>query len=95
MNDDVKAKTINTNDTNIIIMPNKGEIAKHRIVVKEATYEDLFNLRKPGQTFGDLIAELVDERHRQNLITDMETISEEGSFVPLEEAMPQSTGNAQ
>ena len=75
-------------------MANNGKVAKHHMVVTQETYEDLFNLRKPGQTFGDLITELVAERHQKNLMTDLETASQ-GEFVPLNEAIKQSAGASQ
>ena len=74
-------------------MPSKGEVANHRIVVTEETFVALFNLRKPGQTFGDLVTELVEMKQHQNLITDMDEASA-GEFIPLKEAEAQIRAGA-
>lgn len=60
--------------------------ASKRIPVTEDRWKELHDLKGPGQTFDELIAELVEERKKARLEQDMDRIEEEGEFVPLDEA---------
>lgn len=60
--------------------------ASKRIPVTEERWEDLHELKGPGQTFDELIEELVEERKKAQLFRDMNRIREESEFVPLDEA---------
>lgn len=59
--------------------------ADKRIPVTTERWEELHELKKPGQTFDELLAELVADRKKAKLIEDMEQIREESEFTPLEE----------
>jgi len=45
-------------------------------------------LRKPGQTFDDVIRELVDSAAEKRLVEETERIVRRGRFVPLSEIKP-------
>lgn len=59
--------------------------ADKRIPVTEERWEQLHDLKQPGQTYDDLLAALVEEHKKAQLIEDMEQISEESEFTPLDE----------
>lgn len=60
--------------------------ASKRIPVTEDRWKELHELKGPGQTFDELIEELVEVRKKARLVRDMDRIEEEGEFVPLEKA---------
>lgn len=60
--------------------------ATKRIPVTEEQWRELHELKDPGQTFDELIEELVEERKKARLMRDMNRIREESEFVPLDEA---------
>jgi predicted outer membrane protein len=64
----------------------EGEIANKRVALSPNTWATLSNLRKPGQTFDDTIAELISEHQRKQLITDLDDIDATGKTVPWEKA---------
>jgi len=45
----------------------------------------LHELKEPGQTFDELIEELVEIQKKEQLFADMNEIREEGEFESLEE----------
>lgn len=57
--------------------------ATKRIPVTEERWEELHDLKEPGQTFDELIEELVEERKKERLFEDMNRIREESEFVEL------------
>lgn len=59
--------------------------ATKRIPVTEERWEELHELKAPGQTFDELVAELIEERKKAELMRDMKQIREESDFVPLDE----------
>jgi predicted CopG family antitoxin len=59
--------------------------ADKRIPVTEERWKQLHDLKGPGQTFDELIEDLVEERKKQRLFRDMNRIREESEFEPLEE----------
>jgi len=63
-----------------MIMP-----AVKRIPVTEPVWKDLAEMRRAGQTYTDLLSELIEERKKTRLALDMQRIEEEGTFVPLSE----------
>lgn len=60
--------------------------ATKRIPVTEERWEQLHELKKPGQTYDELVAELVEEHKKARLFRDMDRIREESEFTPLDEA---------
>lgn len=59
--------------------------ADKRIPVTEERWKQLHELKGPGQTFDELIEELVEERKKRQLFRDVNEIREESEFEPLEE----------
>ena len=61
------------------------ECATKRIPVCPSTWEIVHQLRKPGQTFDDVIRELVEIAAEQHLVEETRRIVKRGRFVPLSE----------
>lgn len=59
--------------------------ADKRIPVTEERWKQLHELKGPGQTFDELIEELVEERKKRRLFQDLNEIRDESEFEPLEE----------
>jgi hypothetical protein len=57
-------ETIISNACKQFIMSNDSGIANKRIAVTDKVWRDLFGLKKPGQTFDDVIAFLISEHNR-------------------------------
>ena len=60
-----------------------GEAADKRIPVTREVWEDLSDLKRPGETFANLLAEMIEHEKKRRLFLDMERIEREGSFVEL------------
>jgi len=61
------------------------EIAVKRVALKPSTWESLSNLRKPGQTFDDVVGSLITSEQRQRLMHDLDVAAAEPS-IPWSEA---------
>lgn len=63
--------------------------ANKRIPVTEERWEQLHDLKRPGQTYNELIEELVQERNRKELADKVRRVWENGpepkGYVPLDE----------
>ncbi len=57
--------------------------ATKRIPVSELVWKELSELKKPGQTFDQLLSEIVEREKKYRLIQDMKKIEEEEEFVEL------------
>ena len=66
----------------------KEEIATKRLAVKPSTWEALSNLRKPGETFDELLVSLITTEQRHRLSHDLDVAAAEPS-VPWSEAAKQ------
>jgi hypothetical protein len=64
------------------------EIATKRVAVKPSTWESLSNLRKPGETFDELIVSLIATEQRRRLYHDLDVAAAEPS-IPWSEAAEQ------
>ncbi|RLI79952.1 hypothetical protein DRP07_09635 [Archaeoglobales archaeon] len=58
--------------------------ATKRIPVSESVWKELSELKKPGQTFDELLSEIVEREKKYRLMQDMKRIEEEGEFEELE-----------
>jgi predicted CopG family antitoxin len=58
--------------------------ATKRIPVTEDVWVELSRLKKAGQTYDELLGELIEERKKAQLFEEMRRIEEEGEFVELE-----------
>ncbi|MDO8873853.1 MAG: hypothetical protein Q7V05_14160 [Methanoregula sp.] len=56
------------------------EIAVKRVALKPSTWELLSNLRKPGQTFDDLVGSLITAEQKQRLMNDLDEAADEPSI---------------
>ncbi len=59
--------------------------AVKRIPVTEPVWKDLAEMRTAGQTYTDLLSEMIEERKKSRLAKDMKKIEKEGTFVSLSE----------
>lgn len=55
-----------------------------RIPVSESVWRKLSELKKPGQTFDQLLDDLIEREKMHQLLQDMKRIEEEEEFVGLE-----------
>ena len=58
--------------------------ATKRIPVSEHVWKELSELKKPGQTFDQLLNEIVEREKKYRLMQDMKRIEEEEEFMELE-----------
>jgi predicted CopG family antitoxin len=58
--------------------------AAKRIPVTEERWMELSRLKKAGQTYDELLAELIEEHKKTRLFEEMRRIEEKGDFVELE-----------
>lgn len=58
--------------------------AVKRIPVTEEIWAELGQLKRAGQTYNDLIEELLDEFKKSRLFVEMKKIEEDGEFVELD-----------
>jgi hypothetical protein len=61
------------------------QIANKRVAVKPSTWEALSNLRKPGETFDELLVSLITSEQRHRLTHDLDVAAAEPS-IPWKEA---------
>lgn len=57
--------------------------AEKRIPVTKQRWEELHNLKEPGQTYDDLLEQLIEEHKKARLFRDMGAIREDEDFEPL------------
>ena len=58
--------------------------ATKRIPVTFVTWEELSGLKRPGQTFDELLQEMVETEKKERLVKEMERIEKNEEFVKLE-----------
>jgi predicted CopG family antitoxin len=59
-----------------------------RIPVSEPIWKELSEMRKAGQTYDELLAELVDRVKKARLADDIRCLEEESEYVPIREITP-------
>lgn len=59
--------------------------ADKRIPVTEERWEELHDLKGPGETYDELLADMVEEYKKARLFRDVDEIREEEEFEPLDE----------
>jgi hypothetical protein len=62
------------------------EIANKRVALTPSTWASLSNLRNPGQTFDETVAELISEHQRLQLIADLDAIDGTETTIPWDRA---------
>ncbi|MDD3136872.1 MAG: hypothetical protein PHF64_10280 [Methanoregula sp.] len=65
---------------------NKEETAVKRVALKPGTWESLSNLKKPGQTFDDVVGSLILSEQRRRLMHDLDVAAAEPSLPWSESA---------
>jgi len=63
-----------------------GETANKRVVLTQSTWAALSNIKPPGNSLGDTVAELITEYQRRTLERDLDEIDMNGQFIPWDEA---------
>jgi predicted CopG family antitoxin len=58
-------------------------LAARRVAVTEAVWIELSNLKRPGETFSQLLAEMVEREKNARLIANLKQIADDGDFVEL------------
>lgn len=61
-----------------------GEVADKRIPVTREVWEGLSDLKRPGETFAVLLAEMIEHEKKLRLFREMDRIEREGTFVELQ-----------
>lgn len=56
-----------------------------RIPVTEQVWKELAEMRAAGQTYNDLLAEMIEVRKKRRLVEDIRRSQQEDDFVPLSE----------
>ena len=59
--------------------------AVKRIPVAEKVWKELSEMRSAGQTYTELLEEMMEARKKDRLVSDMKRIVKEGNFVSLSE----------
>ncbi len=63
--------------------PYMSEVADKRIPVTKEVWEGLSDLKSPGETFAQLLEEMIEHEKKLRLFLDMEKIEREGNFVEM------------
>lgn len=63
--------------------PYMAEIADKRIPVTKDVWEGLSDLKRPGETFAQLLETMIEHEKKLRLFLDMEKIEKEGKFVEM------------
>lgn len=58
--------------------------ATSRIPVSKATWAELAGLKKPGETYDDLLEGMIEREKKSRLFEDMDRIEKRGNFVAME-----------
>ncbi|CCJ36024.1 hypothetical protein BN140_1101 [Methanoculleus bourgensis MS2] len=69
-------------------MYNTTMAATKRIPVSERVWTEVSELKRPGQTFDDLLSHMVEQEKKRRFIEDMDRIEAEGDFVELDFDVP-------
>jgi hypothetical protein len=62
------------------------EIANKRVALTPGTWAALSNIKPPGKSLGDTVADLITEHQKRTLERDLDEIDANGDFIPWEEA---------
>jgi len=69
-------------------MYNTTMAATKRIPVSQRVWAEVSELKRPGQTFDDLLSHMVEQEKKRRFIEDMDRIEAEGDFVKLDFDVP-------
>ena len=63
-----------------------SEVANKRIPVTEQIWESLAKLKKHGQTYDQLLAEMIALKQERDFLAHIEEIEKHGEFISLKDA---------
>ena len=58
-------------------------LATKRVALTEPVWAELSDLRRPGETFSQLMAEMIEREKKARLIEHLKQIADDGDFVEL------------
>jgi len=58
-------------------------LATKRIPVTEGVWTELSELKRPGETFSQLLEEMIEREKKARLIEHLKKIADEGDFVEM------------
>lgn len=58
-------------------------IASKRLAVTEPVWAELSDLRRPGETFSQLLADMIEREKKARLIAHLKQIADKGDYVEL------------
>jgi predicted CopG family antitoxin len=58
-------------------------LATKRIPVTESVWIELSDLKRPGETFSQLLEEMIEREKKARLIEHLKKIADEGDFVEM------------
>ncbi|MBN1323359.1 MAG: hypothetical protein JW986_05075 [Methanotrichaceae archaeon] len=58
-------------------------LATKRVAITESVWADLSDLRRPGETFSQLLEGMIEHEKKARLIDQLKKIADEGDFVEL------------
>jgi predicted CopG family antitoxin len=61
-----------------------SDTATKRIPVTEKTWQEISELKQPGQTFDELLSRMAEREKMHRLVNDLKRIEEEEEFVDFE-----------
>ena len=76
-------KYVNPSSTHEVFM-SAAECSTKRIPVRPRTWEELYELRKPGQTFDQVLSDMVAHEKKRRLFEDADRKMRDGHFTELE-----------
>lgn len=62
--------------------------ATKRIPVSEGVWEEVSELKRPGQTFDELLSQMVEQEKKRRFLEEMDRIEAEGNFLELDFDVP-------
>ena len=80
---------VSLTEINLIKNPSRPamtEIANKRIPVTEEIWESLADMKKHGQTYDQLLAEMIALKQERDFLAHIEDIEKHGEFVSLKDA---------
>jgi hypothetical protein len=64
----------------------QSDVATKRVALTPGTWAALSNIKEPGKTLGQTVADLIAEHQRRKLELDLDEIDATGTFTSWEEA---------
>lgn len=61
-----------------------SDTATKRIPVTEKTWQEISELKQPGQTFDELLSRMAEREKMHRLVNDLKRIEEEEEFMDFE-----------